>query len=140
MNRGDWQKFAVKYVSDAKALLAARRWSAAYYLTGYAVECGLKACVLARVASEPEVMFADRRFSDRCWTHDLSQLMSLAGLTAQLDAATAADPQLKLNWEMVKEWDEGSRYERKARVEARRLYAATLSKNHGVFPWIKARW
>jgi hypothetical protein len=34
-------------VRDAAALLKARRWSAAYYLAGYAAECGLKACVVS---------------------------------------------------------------------------------------------
>jgi len=34
-------------IEDATALLAASRWSGAYYLTGYALECALKSCVLA---------------------------------------------------------------------------------------------
>ncbi len=29
---------------DAEVLLDAGQWSGAYYLAGYAVECGLKAC------------------------------------------------------------------------------------------------
>ena len=51
MDRLQWQQLAERWLVDAKALLDAHRWSAAYYLAGYAVECGLKACVLARVAS-----------------------------------------------------------------------------------------
>ena len=38
-------------------LLAGGRWTGAYYLGGYAVECGLKACILARVGATPEIIF-----------------------------------------------------------------------------------
>ena len=41
-------------VADAEALLQSRRWAAAYYLLGYAVECGLKACA-ARQFQQDEV-------------------------------------------------------------------------------------
>jgi hypothetical protein len=34
-------------ILGAECLLAAGRWSGAYYLSGYAVECGLKACIMA---------------------------------------------------------------------------------------------
>lgn len=54
MNRTQWQKLAERWLEDAKALLDAERWPAAYYLAGYAIECGLKACVLVRVATEPQ--------------------------------------------------------------------------------------
>ena len=49
MTRADFQKLANERVADARALLAARRWGGAYYLAGYAVECGLKSCVIAFV-------------------------------------------------------------------------------------------
>ena len=44
MDRSDLQVLAEARVVDAEALLEAGRWAAAYYLLGYAVECGLKAC------------------------------------------------------------------------------------------------
>ena len=46
MTRPEWQRMAGERVRDASALLKVRRWSAAYYLAGYAVECGLKACIV----------------------------------------------------------------------------------------------
>jgi len=45
VNKVEWRALAEARVLDAEALLAASRWPAAYYLIGYAVECGLKACV-----------------------------------------------------------------------------------------------
>src|SRR5438093_35853 len=80
VNRLQWQQLAERWLVDAKALLGEHRWSAAYYVAGYAVECGLKACVLARVAVAPEAIFEDRRFSEKCWTHSLQELVRLAGL------------------------------------------------------------
>ncbi len=35
MNRADLQRLANDRIADAKVLLAARRWTAAYYLAGY---------------------------------------------------------------------------------------------------------
>ena len=66
--RAEWQTLADDRILDARAHLVAGvdRWSAAYYLAGYAVECGLKACVLARVATFPEVIYPDRKVLKRC--------------------------------------------------------------------------
>lgn len=52
MTRSDLQKLAAERIADAKALLAMKRWSAAYYLAGYAVECGLKACIAKLTKAE----------------------------------------------------------------------------------------
>ena len=45
MNRADFQRLADVRIDEAGVLLAAGRWSGAYYLAGYAVECALKACI-----------------------------------------------------------------------------------------------
>jgi HEPN domain-containing protein len=127
-------------VRDAAALLKVRRWSAAYYLAGYAVECGLKACVVAYLKRHIEVIFRERRFSERCWTHDFEELLRLAQLMAQRDADAAANPPLQFNWQVVKNWSESARYERKTRVEAEGLYRAVTDPVSGVLPWIRSRW
>ena len=77
VNRAELQRFAKERISDAMVLLAARHWSAAYYLAGYAVECALKACIAKLMKSEE---FPDRNFAEKCWTHNLPQLLGLAGL------------------------------------------------------------
>jgi len=51
VNRAELRQLAEDRILDAEHLLAAGRWSGAYYLAGYAVECGLKACIMARVES-----------------------------------------------------------------------------------------
>jgi HEPN domain-containing protein len=140
MDRDELHRLATERIADAKALLSLKRWAAAYYLAGYAVECGLKACVLVRLTAEPEIVFDERRYSEKCWTHDLDQLVNLAGLRAALDADIAADKELSDFWDVVREWNEESRYERASKADALALYAAITNKGHGVFPWIKARW
>ena len=137
MNRAELQRLANERIGDAKALLAARRWSAAYYIAGYAVECALKACIAKLMKSEE---FPDKKFADKCWTHNLIQLLDLAGLKSDFDAAQLADRRLARNWETVKEWTEESRYIRTSKAKAEKLYEAITDKKHGVLSWLKQRW
>jgi HEPN domain-containing protein len=140
MDRAGFQRLASERLADAKALLTTRRWSGAYYLAGYAVECGLKSYILARLSAEVGLVFADRRLSEKCWTHSLIQLLDVAGLKATLDHDTAADAELLDNWDVVKDWTESSRYARATREEAVTLYEAITDKKHGILRWIKVRW
>src|SRR5947207_8112894 len=115
MNRVELQRLAKDRLHDAKVLLAGRRWSGAYYLAGYAVECALKACIAKLMKSEE---FPDKNFAEKCWTHHLPQLLGLAGLKADLDTAALADSDLADNWNTVKEWTESSRYARTTKAKA----------------------
>src|SRR5204863_304605 len=45
VNRTEFQQLAEVRIKEAEALLAAGLWDGAYYLAGYAVECGLNACI-----------------------------------------------------------------------------------------------
>jgi HEPN domain-containing protein len=137
VNRADLQRLAKERITDAKVLVAAHRWSAAYYLAGYAVECALKACIAKLMKPEE---FPDKTFADKCWTHSLAQLPGLAGLKADFDAAIYADRELRDNWDIVKEWNESSRYARKTKADAKELYEAIIDNKHGVLPWLKRRW
>lgn len=137
MNRAELQRLAKERISDAKVLLDARHWSAAYYLAGYAVECALKACIAKLMKSEE---FPDKKFAEKCWTHNLAQLLDLAGLKAAFDAALRVDSDLQENWNTVKDWNEESRYARTAKKKAENLYAAVTDKKHGVLSWLKRRW
>ncbi|MBY0527776.1 MAG: HEPN domain-containing protein [Gemmataceae bacterium] len=137
MDRVELQRLATERSSDAKVLLAARHWSAAYYLSGYAVECALKACIAKLMKSE---QFPDRKFAEKCWTHNLTQLLDLAGLKAGFEAALRIDADLRDNWDTVREWNEESRYARTAKADAEDLYEAVTEKKHGVLAWLKPHW
>jgi HEPN domain-containing protein len=137
VNRLELQRLAKERIADARILLAAGRWTAAYYIAGYAVECGLKACIAKLMKPEE---FPDRTFADKCWTHNLAQLLSLAGLKVDLDGAIQTDPALRDNWDIVQEWNESSRYSRKTKTDASDLYDAIPDNKHGVLSWLKRYW
>ncbi len=140
--RAEWQQLAEDRILDARAHLVpgVDRWSAAYYLIGYAVECGLKSCVLARVAAHPEIIFKDRNFSRSAWTHDVEGLLFVAGIRADRDADASANPGLYTNWQIVKDWNEDSRYQQKTRADAQSLFDAVTDAKDGVMPCMRARW
>lgn len=138
MTRAELQRLARDRLRDAKALLAARRWSGAYYLSGYAVECALKACIIVHLMKSDK--FPDRKYSELCWTHNLNQLVGLADLHAALAARVSVDPIFAKHWSFVRDWSEVSRYERKTKAKALALYTAIVDKKHGMFPWIKSHW
>jgi hypothetical protein len=138
--RAEWQQLAEDRILDAQALFAAGRWSGAFYLIGYALECGLKACVLARVGAHPEVVYEDRRFSSDAWTHDIERLVVLADIKTARDADAAANAALYQNWQWVKDWSEESRYEQNGQPEAQRLINAVIDPNDRVMRWIRVRW
>jgi hypothetical protein len=142
VDRKKLQNLARMRLKDAKALLGRKRWSGAYYLCGYVIECGLKACVL-RYVGESEALFGDPSYLKRladCWTHDLVKLVNLAGLDAEFGLACAANPALNDFWKVTKDWKETSRYEEKTEAEAKALYEAVSHNPDGVFRWIQSRW
>jgi hypothetical protein len=140
--RAEWQQLAEDRILDAQAHLApgVGRWSAAYYLIGYAFECGLKSCILARVAAHPEVIFQERRFSQDAWTHDFVTLFDLAGLKADWDAEIAANPARYANWRLARAWTEQARYLQKTQAEAESLFEAVTHATDGVMQLIRLRW
>jgi hypothetical protein len=140
VTRVEWQQLAERWLVDAKTLLDAHRWAAGYYAAGYAVECGLKACIMARLEVTPELIFQDRKFSEKCWTHNGDDLVRLAGLEATHVADSTANRALRHNWQVVREWTEQSRYQNTPHHKAKKLYAAITDNLNGVMPWIRAHW
>ena len=140
MNRADWQQIADERLLATAALLAAHNWPSAYYLAGYVVECALKSCILRRVASTPEMIFLEKRFSEKCWTHEAEDLMKLAGLEGDLASSIKSDSILGQNWEIVKDWNEKTRYSMKTQPDAEGLYEAIANNSNGILQWIRARW
>jgi len=140
VNRLEFQAMAEERIVDARVLLAGGQWSAAYYLAGYAVECGLKACIVKRVEAAAGVIFEDRKFSDRCWTHSIDELLKLAEVHIGHKADIATNPVLKDNWSVVQKWSERARYQTKPQDDARNLFDAITDPVNGVMQWIRVRW
>jgi len=91
LNRAKLQKVADLRVREARALLQAGCAPGAYYLSGYIIECALKACIAKQTRRYD---FPNRKLINMVHTHDLEQLM----------------------------------------------FSACISREGGVFPWIKLQW
>ena len=139
MNRLDAKRFADERVFDAGVLLDAKCWHAAYYIVGYAVECGLKACVLKYIENTG-IVFQDKRFFEACFTHDIEKLVRAANLEAIRGLDVQSNPLRAEYWEIVKEWSVDVRYQEKSEIAARRLFLAITDATNGVLPWIKTQW
>lgn len=137
MNRTDLQELAEIRVREAEALLTNNKYEGAYYLSGYAIECALKACIAKRTQ---QYEFPDKNAVIQSHTHDLSQLIKAAGLEVELRNEMLADPAFETNWAVVKDWSEVARYRKPTARKAQDLYSAITDATHGVLRWIKQRW
>ena len=142
MTRQEFRDLAEARSSDSAALLAAGRWAGAYYLAGYAVECGLKACVMKRIGEEEGgMLFEARRFQqETCLTHDLDKLLRGAGLGEEFRLRAASGSRFAANWRWVAKWSEAARYRPWSRLQATLMYNAVTDIPEGVLPWIEQHW
>lgn len=137
MNRKDFQNLALIRLKEAKVLLKSGHYEGAYYLCGYAVECGLKACI-ARKTKRHE--FPDKNTVNASYTHILSDLVKIAQLSKFLKNAIKRDKIFENHWAIVKDWTENSRYQKPSERESKDLYSAITSKQNGVMQWIEKYW
>src|SRR5258708_26287810 len=82
MRRAVLQAIAQAKLDDALLLFQHRRFSNAYYLAGYAVEIGLKACIAKQISAET---IPDKAFINDIFKHGLRELIGVAGLSAELN-------------------------------------------------------
>lgn len=138
VTRAEFRELAEQRLVEAKVLLDQGQWDGAYYLAGYAVELGLKACIIKSLLVTDAFPAID--FSKKCYTHAVGSLVGLASLDESLRIATSSDPDLLANWALTRDWTEQKRYHRIDQTEAEALYAAIADAAHGVLPWIKTQW
>lgn len=137
LKRAELQAIALAKLEDAIALAKARRYSNAYYLAGYSVEIGLKACIAKQIAAET---IPEKAFITQVYSHRFKELAGLAGLTAALKKKQGSDANFGANWALIAEWSPDSRYESKDPTSAQALVAAIADPTSGVLPWIKIYW
>jgi HEPN domain-containing protein len=137
VNRSDLKLVAEIRLIEAKALINKRYYDGAYYLTGYSVECALKSCIAKKTRRYD---FPDRRIVVDSYTHDLGQLIKVAGLQEALRLEAQRDGDFEVNWAIVKDWNEASRYERHDAAAAKGIYKAVADGRHEVLRWLKHHW
>ena len=137
MHRDIWRELAEERLVDARALLAAKQWSGAYYLVGYSIECALKSLIADGFTASTTPV---KKFVFDIHTHSLNKLIGFAGLEPDLRSRLSSDLPFQLNWQLVKDWDETSRYAIWTDKEATDLFSAVDSANNGIFEWVKSKW
>ncbi len=135
--RADLRAVAQAKLDDAVLLLRHGRHSNAYYLAGYAIEIGLKACIAAQFTAET---IPDKNFVNDIFRHDLRKLVGLAGLTSELKRQQDADDVFSANWTTVCEWLPEARYQSIDPTTSQFMITAVVHERSGVLPWIKQHW
>jgi hypothetical protein len=137
LRRADLRVIAQLKIDDAVILLQNGRVSNAYYLAGYAIEIGLKACIAATVSPET---IPDKTFLRNVLSHQFSALVGLAGLTGVLKEQQDKDADFASYWAIVNEWSPDSRYETNDQMSAQVMIQSVLHPTSGVLQWIKTHW
>ena len=137
VDRRDLQELARVRLKEATALLSLGLFDGAYYPAGYAVECGLKACI----AKEPcGTSFRTSGGWIPATRTTCVSWLELTGLSDELAGRVGKDPGFKLNWEVVQEWSEQSRYQKHRPEAAQQMLEGVGNRSHGVISWIKLHW
>lgn len=136
-NRTDLQKLSSARLRDAVILLENRRYSGAFYISGYSVELGLKACIAKQFIVDS---IPDKNFVNAIYQHNLENLVGLAGLRQALNERMGQDENFGTNWGIVAQWNESSRYEATDRFTSQVMISSIIHRRSGVFQWIKAHW
>lgn len=136
MTRKDFQILAVLRAIEAGVLAKNGNEQGAYYLAGVAIECALKACIAKRTRRHE--FPPDRKYVERVCSHELTELLKLAGLHDRLDKDIKRKTALGTNWGIVKSWRVDSRYQT-AGLNGMDMYTAITGPD-GVLTWIKRRW
>ena len=133
MNRQDLQNLALARLEEVEVLLNNHQYSGAYYLSGYVIECALKACIAKQTQ---EFDFPDKKTVMDSYTHDLEKLVKVAKLDKEL-RSLLDDPNFSLRWLEVRDWSEESRYQTHSQQKALDIYLAITDPTHGVLQWLQ---
>ena len=136
MNRRDLQNLALTRLKEVEVLLKNRQYSGAYYLSGYVIECALKACIAKQTQ---KFDFPDKKTVMDSYTHDLEKLVKVAKLDTEFKTILK-DPNFSSRWLEVRDWSEESRYQKYNRQKALDSYSAITDPNHGVLQWLQQHW
>ncbi len=133
----DLKMLAQAKLEDGNLLFQAGRFSNAYYISGYALELGLKACVAKHIVSGA---IPDKQMIIDTYTHSLDKLVGVAGLRIDLNELRKTEPEFGDYWAIVSQWSPDSRYQSIDRSVSQYFINAIIHPQLGVFKWIKSYW
>jgi hypothetical protein len=137
ITKKDLETLSETRLNDAVQLFQTARYSAAYYLSGYAIELGIKACIagLFQANTIPEKSFVNAVYS-----HKLDELLGLSGVKREFQDDMKKDPALSAAWGVASKWTETSRYSMWDQFAAASMINAVGDQQHGVLQWLKKHW
>lgn len=137
MDRYHFQRLAGLRLQEARVLLRNGKFEGCYYLSGYAVECALKACICKLTRRYD---FPDRDFARAVYVHNLTDLLRLAKLEQAMTEDAARNREFRLNWAIVRRWNEESRYGTPSQRDADEMFQAVSNRSAGVVRWLRRHW
>lgn len=137
MNRKDLQALANLRIREAQVLFKAKKYSGAYYLAGYSIECALKACIAKKSKKHD---FPDKKTVMDSYTHDLVKLATIADLHQPRLVLAQTDPLFNKNWNLISRWSEEDRYRVFEETATKEIIDAIIEKRHGVMRWVRQHW
>ncbi|TAD98413.1 MAG: HEPN domain-containing protein [Bacteroidetes bacterium] len=125
-------------LKEAEQLYQQGMYDGAYYLGGYTIEFALKAriCKLLEVILYPENFQSFK-------IHKLSELVYLAGLSAEWESKKKTNSTFQDNSDLVFAWNETLRYfpeGTKSQINTQKFLNAITDSTDGIFTWIKTKW
>ena len=136
LSRSTLQELATAKAEDARLLYEHRRFSNSYYLYGYAIELGLKACIARNVAAET---IPDKGILTGFLDHNFGKLIVLAGLSDALRQERLT-PAFDERWSQIIEWSVEARYGTVDATKAAAMADAVEHPQHGVMKWLQHYW
>ena len=134
-DRDTFRHLAELRLTEAKLLYASGLASGAYYLAGYAIECALKAVIAAGFRANE---IPDKSRVNSIYTHNLKDLLNLAGLKSPLENDMNEVSELRESWATISKWSEHARYEIWTSDAATTMLEA-VGADRGLLQWLLKR-
>lgn len=135
MNKAELLSLSKIRIKEAKLLLNGGLYHGAYYLAGYSVECAIKAYIAGQLRNN---VVPEKNFCKNFYQHDLESLLRHSGLWASFEKEMKSNKPLELNWALVKDWNESSRYKNAiSKAESMDLLKAISARKAGILGWVK---
>lgn len=96
----------------------------------------LKAIIAEQLIVKGQV--PEKKFLNEFYSHEMLELVKLAGLEAVLNEERTASLRFAANWKTISAWSVNKRYEHTtSRRAALDLYRALVARKDGVLTWLR---
>ncbi|GAB2792978.1 hypothetical protein GCM10027275_42460 [Rhabdobacter roseus] len=128
---------AQERLDEAQLLYVNTFFSGAYYLSGYAIELGLKAVICKRLNIEMFDGQAPGKVAKTFQIHELPDLIILSGLHQNLEKLKNEDVNFAKTWSIVSGWSEQRRYEYGCKLHTAKKFLDSVVL---FMSWIQQYW